>query len=330
MNQRSVVTLIVLAWLACFVPGCAKLSESPSLGTNTNWLKACSAHGECTDGRSCLCGVCTLPCSSDGQCGSVHEATRCAALSEDSCGGGAASTSACLEGCRSSADCTSLEHSLCRDGLCVPAPGVSADSGAPDAGTTTGGSGLELSRSGATVIITDSYTACDTHSDCSLVGTSCNGCCEQGAIHQRLLQSYAQHSEQACADYEGAICDCEPQDLVARCEAGRCRAFERATLDCYSPTRNLERAYDDELVGCTCTWPDAWVCARPSTRDVALRCTRVPNTSTSAWAAANDGPCAPLPIDQTCSRGAIRASAAACLDEFQTCDLLESGEFCGR
>ncbi len=63
--------------------------------------------------------------------------------------------------------------------------------------------------------------------------------------------------------------------------------------DCYSPTQNLTRAYEDGAVGCACTeGEDEGVCvseAPGSNRKVALVC------SQGRWQAVEDGPCAPKP-----------------------------------
>ncbi len=58
---------------------------------------------------------------------------------------------------------------------------------------------------------------------------------------------------------------------------------------CFSPSQNLDRAYDDGAVGCSCGGGDD-VCARDSEgRSVALVC------ESGNWIAAEDGPCTPIP-----------------------------------
>lgn len=37
-------------------------------GTKTNWFHACDEDAACDDELSCICGVCTLPCTADGDC----------------------------------------------------------------------------------------------------------------------------------------------------------------------------------------------------------------------------------------------------------------------
>jgi hypothetical protein len=53
----------------------------PSVGTNSNWLRACSTSTECGDLPACECGACTARCTDDGECDGIEDA-RCA-LGED-------------------------------------------------------------------------------------------------------------------------------------------------------------------------------------------------------------------------------------------------------
>jgi len=58
---------------------------------------------------------------------------------------------------------------------------------------------------------------------------------------------------------------------------------------CFSPTQNLDHAYEEGARGCPCTpGSDAGVCLADSTlRLVALVCDEVTRT----WEAVEDGPC---------------------------------------
>jgi hypothetical protein len=49
----------------------------PSVGTNSNWLRACTTSAECGDLPACECGACTAPCADDGECDAIEDA-RCA------------------------------------------------------------------------------------------------------------------------------------------------------------------------------------------------------------------------------------------------------------
>jgi hypothetical protein len=349
MRERSFRFLAALAWLSCLALACAKLTETPNVGTNTNWLKACDTQDECGDGKSCLCGVCTRACSGDSACGAVHEGTSCQALTASACGSGGAASMACLQGCRSNAECTALQHGVCRDGLCVPAPDLDVDASVPsppdanlsvrpdtsmsvqtpgpagnDGGSDVMGSGFALSRAEATVVITDAYTECSEQSECRAVETSCNGCCEQGAIRRDLNATYEQNRTLACDGYTGAICDCGFADLVPRCELSRCKLVERTALDCFSPTQNVETRFDRRAVGCNCDWPSAELCF-----DGNLYFCASDQGGPYRWVASNDGVCRTAHEDPTCAAGEVRASMETCLAEFRRCYELSSGEFCG-
>jgi hypothetical protein len=59
---------------------------------------------------------------------------------------------------------------------------------------------------------------------------------------------------------------------------------------CYSPTQNLDTAYDDGSEGCECEEGAAGQCVPDSDgRNVALVC------EGGRWSAVEDGPCAPGP-----------------------------------
>jgi len=74
-----------LRWLAaalCLLGGSALGCQepepaAPSVGTNSNWLRACSAQDACSEPPVCECGACTVPCASDADCSALENA-RCA------------------------------------------------------------------------------------------------------------------------------------------------------------------------------------------------------------------------------------------------------------
>ncbi len=58
---------ILQVGLLLLVAGC---SERPQVGgTNTHWLRACSTAADCGGADACLCGICTLECADDAECG---------------------------------------------------------------------------------------------------------------------------------------------------------------------------------------------------------------------------------------------------------------------
>jgi hypothetical protein len=305
---------LIAIWLACCALGCIKSSESPQVGTNTNWLKACNEDAQCGSEGACLCGVCTMACSSDTQCGTVSSATRCEPLTENACGVGAqVASAACMQGCTSDSECTAIEQGVCVDGLCVPGQGI---------GATARTDLFALKRSGELVLVPSAYSEeCSAHADCTLVETSCSGCCREDAIQADLSELYEQNLKDACADYRGGICDCQPADVFARCVAGRCRQVPRMSIACFSPTQNLDKVNDPEFVGCACPQFKAAICVD----QVALYCSW--RRGRWSWEAGLDTVCQ-LGAQGTCPPSQVRPTADTCLAEYNTCYQLPSGEFC--
>jgi len=64
--------------------GCEPSQQKPTpmVGSNSNWLTACEAPVDCSDELvpECACGVCTVPCTQDDDCGQLLDG-RCAAES---------------------------------------------------------------------------------------------------------------------------------------------------------------------------------------------------------------------------------------------------------
>ncbi len=108
--------LLVAALLSCQTKG----DERAKTGSQTNWLQSCDTSAEC-GGLECLCGVCLLECTTDGDCGDQGTA-RCApgmslAVSE-LCGDAPAPMNICLPLCRDG-DCPGGQD--CEDGVCIVA-----------------------------------------------------------------------------------------------------------------------------------------------------------------------------------------------------------------
>lgn len=59
----------VAAWaLALALGACQEPAGEPSVGTNSNWLRACRSADQCGDLPACRCGACTVECTSDADC----------------------------------------------------------------------------------------------------------------------------------------------------------------------------------------------------------------------------------------------------------------------
>jgi hypothetical protein len=278
--------LAIAALLLNLGAACAR-SKAPSAGTNTNWLKHCDASAECEGAGECLCGVCTISCTSNAECSPAGSGVRCGPTSKASCEDGTTGS------------------------LCLPAP---EQPSARDAGLT-------LSRVGSEVQVTERYRPCGLDDDCILVGTSCNGCCEQDAIRAQDRDAYAVNHELACRDYSGPECDCSFADIVPRCVAGLCAvATPDPIRDCYSPSQNVQRANTAVANGCACEPAGLQACVD----FISLICVAV--SDGGRWMRIDDGACS---NNADCSLERRRADAEDCLAEFTTCFERQAGGFCG-
>jgi hypothetical protein len=115
----------------------------PSVGTNSNWLRACASRDECGDLPACECGACTARCTGDDECAAIDDA-RCAlgadpaAWAECESRSPALSAGLCLPRC-DPGSCG--DGQACVSGACVLAPlpevAFCADAAAADAGLRT-------------------------------------------------------------------------------------------------------------------------------------------------------------------------------------------------
>jgi uncharacterized protein YkwD len=101
---------------------CSKPDDSPTVGSNTNWLTPCEVNSECVDKLQCYCGACSKGCSVDGDC-AAYAGTACVLSAEDAavaqCRGEVSwsSPGICLPRC-SPGGCA--EAQTCTLGACVP------------------------------------------------------------------------------------------------------------------------------------------------------------------------------------------------------------------
>src|SRR3954462_14752963 len=104
MTSRLASKCLGGAWvcillLAGSFAGCDGESATTS-DSETHFLEKCS--DTCSGGLTCLCGVCTKPCTAKATCGDLSAAASC----EDSCS--ASSTKVCDMACSADGDCASL------------------------------------------------------------------------------------------------------------------------------------------------------------------------------------------------------------------------------
>ena len=115
---------VVVASAICAVllaPACK--GTDPQTGSETNFLSRCDTS--CADGLSCICGVCSRPCSVTNECASLAPGAECVAVAARSSGAAcpaAGSNAFCDLGCGGDADCAVLGSPFqCQSGYCRPA-----------------------------------------------------------------------------------------------------------------------------------------------------------------------------------------------------------------
>ncbi len=144
-------------------------------------------------------------------------------------------------------------------------------------------------REGPEVDISEDYKICDSDSDCMLVNTGCDFCCQRQAINRSFESVYPQQFQAACTEYDFSqgICSCMYMSQVAKCHDRHCLTIEDSA--CFSPTQNLETAYRQNSTGCACaSGIDSDFCLPDKNgRNVALIC------ENNRWIAVEDGPCMP-------------------------------------
>jgi hypothetical protein len=111
------LTAAALGFAICCA--CDQKAE-PSFGSETHFLVSCDAS--CPEGSSCICGVCTRPCSASVECVSLDSSASCSALAPRVAEGRCeitARNSACELNCLTDADCASLSGGFgCQAGVC--------------------------------------------------------------------------------------------------------------------------------------------------------------------------------------------------------------------
>lgn len=96
---RAVALLIGIhvAWIGCKEdPG-----GSPSVGSNSNWFRSCTAGDDC-DGLRCVCGACGRACASDEDCADLaggHCVPNDSAAAEVQCSVPPGAEGICLPSC---------------------------------------------------------------------------------------------------------------------------------------------------------------------------------------------------------------------------------------
>ena len=133
------------------INGCGMSSDSGN--SNTNWLKSCTVTGDCTGGLECVCGTCSLPCTSNASCARLGTSAACAsnaALRAVCSKEALPSASLCLPNCGPTKACGS--GGVCIDGVCSPGepPDASGAGGNNGSGGALGAGGSPPGTGGLT------------------------------------------------------------------------------------------------------------------------------------------------------------------------------------
>src|SRR5262245_36883790 len=96
-------------------------ADTPDSGSQTHWLDACTADGDCGQGLTCACGLCTRSCDGADACTNLGRGAICSsgAAIGPQCSrvaGFKLCLPSCSEGCR--------RGERCSEGACVPATGA--------------------------------------------------------------------------------------------------------------------------------------------------------------------------------------------------------------
>jgi hypothetical protein len=135
-------------------------------------------------------------------------------------------------------------------------------------------------------------SSCTADRDCRLLALPCCGGCGPDPTTWRSLSSlddpYASRVLCPCKFCDDPL---QPEAFCASDQHCAVREIPRvngvASSTCFSPTQNLDHAYDSGAIGCDCYTAGASVCLTDSTgRKVALQC-----PGGAAWSALNDGAC---------------------------------------
>jgi hypothetical protein len=74
LRQPRRARLAPACLLVIWFTGCDDRPSAPTVGSNSNWLKACSAEAPCAAPTTCRCGACTADCSVDADCSGLANA----------------------------------------------------------------------------------------------------------------------------------------------------------------------------------------------------------------------------------------------------------------
>lgn len=126
-GARNVLRLAIIG-LVALVVSCSA-DDKHGTDSNSNWLMSCDTDAACGDGLQCICGICTVHCTSDDECerGGSESSAICSAPAASECAGDAPICIAC-----SGDDCETASA-----GDDSGAPAASSDAGDVDEAATS-------------------------------------------------------------------------------------------------------------------------------------------------------------------------------------------------
>jgi hypothetical protein len=68
--------------------------------------------------------------------------------------------------------------------------------------------------------------ACMNDAQCTVVKTSCPGCCEFEAISRSYEESYEKARAPECGKYHGLVCGCSEEPPLAHCVGNVCQLVD--------------------------------------------------------------------------------------------------------
>ncbi len=121
-SRPGFAVVIAAAAVLAAVLGCTKATDIGGSG-ETHFLRACSAAAHCSNGLDCVCGVCTVRCDDNGDCGDQGDQAVCR---PSDC----SSERICDVECEEDGDCAELGSGYaCENGSCRAADSESIDAG---------------------------------------------------------------------------------------------------------------------------------------------------------------------------------------------------------
>ena len=223
------LAFIVLCSIAAL--GCAKTQMEAGTDGATHFLRECDRDADCGE-LSCVCGVCSEPCTGDGQCTALNDDAQCASPSDMSC---EVAELACAIECDGDDACRTLgAGAQCEAERCVrpTAHGNDAGQGGTSAGTG-GTSGTGVSGSGGSG---------------GTSGTGVSGAGGTGSANPACRAMDARSNGDDCADPLGFAWNRHSCAVVnCGCEGSECDAIyptraacERVYAECAPPCSRMQ------------------------------------------------------------------------------------------